>query len=634
MKLRTLRIVNFRCFDDVTLNCGSMHAFVGCNNAGKSTVLHALDFLFNPSTEKVSIHTFHRGIIKNEIRVEALFEGLTDEEKEAFKGYLRTNESFQMARVARWVVEEEEEKAEISQAYNKPQPKADWLNSEKINGESIEGWSGEKLVVGGRSFADAMKGTKPTVANWKAKAAEFAKLYLADTDYEDSWGENPKGFAGVLKGNLPHFDFIPAVRDVGDEAKVGKTNPFGRLIHSIVRQLDPGIKRALEESLSATAKRLNRGAGKDRLAGIADVESRLRKYIGEVIEADFEMEFEPPTIETILTTPTLWVNDGYRGPIDDKGHGLQRAVIMSILRAYADMATVREKGKRRTLILGFEEPELYMHPPILRVVRKVLRTIADGGDQVFFSTHSPVLVDVRYFDEIVRVESATKGSGARLYQLSMPALVGDLLARYPALVGKVTEDSIRQRYGHAYTSSRNEGFFARKVILVEGATELYALPVYAQAMGMDFDSLGIVVVECGSKDQIDRLYRVFNELGICCYVLFDYDLNGDGEDRSKHLLEWLGTKIDKPSTAVIEKRFGCFVNNWEKDLMVEIPDYEKLAGTATKELGLSPDSGKPLRARFIAEWLVSREKPIIPPTIEKLIRNAIEAKHVGSCLKD
>ena len=45
MKLISLRMLNSRCYDDVTIGCGNMHALVGTNNAGKSTVMYALDSL-------------------------------------------------------------------------------------------------------------------------------------------------------------------------------------------------------------------------------------------------------------------------------------------------------------------------------------------------------------------------------------------------------------------------------------------------------------------------------------------------------------------------------------------------------------------------------------------------------------
>ena len=414
---------------------------------------------------------------------------------------------------------------------------------------------------------------------------------------------------------------------------MGKTNPFGRLIHSIIEELDPDLKRQINDILGATTKRLNRSGGGDRIQAIADMERRLQLYVHEIIPADVELEFEPPDVETMFTTPTMMIDDGFRGPVELTGHGLQRAVIISILRAYADLSTARAEGRRRTLILGVEEPELYMHPSMLRSVRKVLRKIADAGDQVFFTTHNPGLVDVGFFDEIVRVESDAKTKSALVRQLSMANMIEDLETRWPERKGRVNPDSIRERYSHVYTTTRNEGFFAKKVILVEGPTELYCLPIYAATLGIDFDLLGIVVVECGTKDQIDRLYRVFNELGIPCYALFDYDLGGESEGNSEQLLRALDMKAEKPVATVITNKVAYFKTAWEQELMKEIPGYEKLAGDATRSLGLRSDSGKPLRARYIAIALSKLEKPFVPPTIEKIIMRAMEVTYTGTCLR-
>ena len=102
----------------------------------------------------------------------------------------------------------------------------------------------------------------------------------------------------------------------------------------------------------------------------------------------------------------------------------------------------------------------------------------------------------------------------------MEAMIDDLKARRGV---KATSDSMRQLYSHAYHPNRSEGFFAKSIILVEGATEQYSLPIYAEAVGHPFDSLNISVVDSGGKGTMDRLYRIFNELGIPCFMLFDYD---------------------------------------------------------------------------------------------------------------
>ncbi len=58
MKLTHLRIQNFRPCREMHLEIGNMHALVGANNAGKSSVLRALDFLFNPSTKSLNEESF------------------------------------------------------------------------------------------------------------------------------------------------------------------------------------------------------------------------------------------------------------------------------------------------------------------------------------------------------------------------------------------------------------------------------------------------------------------------------------------------------------------------------------------------------------------------------------------------
>ena len=141
MRISSLRIVNFRCFADQTIRCGNMHALVGANCAGKSTIAHALDFLFNASGARITKDWFHHRNTGEVLRVEAIFADLTETEKDSFQGYLRSDHSFQLARTGKWVGEGDDASAEISQSYNKLLPKMDWLNPNKIDAESIKRWA-------------------------------------------------------------------------------------------------------------------------------------------------------------------------------------------------------------------------------------------------------------------------------------------------------------------------------------------------------------------------------------------------------------------------------------------------------------------------------------------------------------
>lgn len=656
MKLTQLRIQNFRACRDISLDLCGMHALVGANNAGKSTVLRALDFLFNPSTKSLNEESFWNKDTSLEIRVEGVFSDLTDAEKETLNGYLKPDDTFHMARSAKMGAkgsdsdsdaEQGEDKLGIGQHYKKPIPEPEWLQEGNINGASIREWwkSKEQLTVCGVSFADFLNTTKaPTVGDWKEKAKEFVAANDKKVPMRDAWVNNPKGYANVLKGALPFFVLVPAVRDVTEESKGTKSSPFGKLLYAILDTVTEEKKAKIEDILGEVAKQMNRSGGNERVPLIADTEKQLNTLLNDFFTGcDLEIEFETPTLEGLLSAPKLYVNDGFRNAVENKGHGLQRAIIFTILRRYAEYMTCAADGKKRNLILAVEEPELYMHPQAQRTIRRVFRKIAEGSDQVFFSTHSSLLVDVAYFDEIIRMETISEHiNGKRTtkstaWQLPMSKLVEDLETRFPGLKGKTTQESMRDRYSHAYNPRRNEGFFASKIILVEGLTEEYSLPIYADAiLGSAFDPQGISVVECGGKGAMDRLFRIFNELHIPCYILFDYDTGNSDTNiihKSKELLTLAGEPQDPPQALFVGDCIACFPKKWETDLRAEIPDIEALTSEARKELGLSDDGNKPLIARYIARKLTKRSPPVVPPSLKSIIEKAVAITWKQSCLK-
>ncbi len=198
-----------------------------------------------------------------------------------------------------------------------------------------------------------------------------------------------------------------------------------------------------------------------------------------------------------------------------------------------------------------------------------------------------------------------------------------------------TPGTMREVYANAYHPHRSEGFFAKRIILVEGPTEEYALPIYAEALNYPLDNLNISVVDAGGKGSMDRLYRVFNELGIPCYILFDYDKDTDDKEmlrKSQELFELVGEKPIRPTCIFVHDKLACFPSKWEVDLAPEIPEFEVLCSTARKELGLKEDSGKPLLARYVARTLTSKDPPHVPSSLKEIIQKAIKVEWVQSCL--
>ena len=80
MNLKWIHIKNYRSCKDLKIELGSMHALVGANSAGKSSILKAIDILLNPSASKIDNECFWDGDTSLKIWIEAVFDNLTEEE--------------------------------------------------------------------------------------------------------------------------------------------------------------------------------------------------------------------------------------------------------------------------------------------------------------------------------------------------------------------------------------------------------------------------------------------------------------------------------------------------------------------------------------------------------------------------
>ena len=651
MKLSYFKILNFKSCRNVELNIDRLHALVGSNNAGKSNILHALDFLFNPSVKKLSEDSFWNKRTDLGIRVEAVFTELEEVEKQKLDPYLTPEGFFYIAREAKLNVTDSssepdslEGKFSISQQYKKSIPNIEWLQKDQINVQRISEWwkNKDELIVNDHRFADYFSSqTKPTVSDWKEQAQKFIDEHNNDIEFIERWIDNPQGYANVLKSSLPCFVMVPAVKDVADESKGTKSSPFGKLIYSIIDQISLSQRDQIKTLINEITNQLNRNDQEVRIPIITQIEQELKNLLNDIFpDCDLEIQFETPSFEMLMSTPKIFIDDGLKNSVENKGHGLQRAVIFAILRRYADLVSVNDSGEKKKMIIAIEEPELYMHPQAQRTLRGVFKRIADSGDQVIYSTHSSLMVDVAYFDEIIRVENVKASSDledsnlSNAYQLSMSKLIEDLDKRHSK--AKPSDISIRDHYSNAYNPRRNEGFFASKILLVEGMTEEYSLPIYAdKILGRSFDSLGVSVVECGSKCSIDRLYRIFNELHIPCYIIMDYD-HGNSDSNiikiSKDLLKLAGENEDYHPTLFVSDRIAYFPKTIEEYLRTILRDYDKLVEEARRELGVKKDGSKPLIGRFIARKMCSAGAPPIPEEFSNLIKKAVSVEWTSSCL--
>jgi putative ATP-dependent endonuclease of OLD family len=103
----------------------------------------------------------------------------------------------------------------------------------------------------------------------------------------------------------------------------------------------------------------------------------------------------------------------------------------------------------------------------------------------------------------------------------------------------------------------NEGFFASRILLCEGETELGALSAAAQLGGLDFERLSIAIIPANGKPKLDRPKLIFESLGIPVYTVFDGDCTKQEEGDANIRLQRLCEVADPerwPET-------GCYANH-------------------------------------------------------------------------
>lgn len=338
--------------------------------------------LINPSTRKVDEETFWVKRTENEIRIEAIFKELNDQEIAELEPYLKFDQSFHIARTVTFQPDDHSEafedgKVSISQQFCKQVPIHKWLIESEINGKSITKWWCEKdeLVVGDNSFVEHVGGNKPNVGDWKDFAKTFTDEYLSDEDFETRWFDNPKGYSGVLQGSLPNFILIPAVKDVTDEAKVTNTSPFGILVNQLIEKISDVQKGEVDNLLGDLQSKLNRSGGNDRFESITEIEKSINSMLANYMPVDLEIEFETPTLQALISSPKLLADDGFRNSVENKGHGLQRAIIFSILQSYSDLISNLKSDYTKCTILGLKSRKyifILRHKEIFEMFSKKL----------------------------------------------------------------------------------------------------------------------------------------------------------------------------------------------------------------------------------------------------------------------
>lgn len=224
-------------------------------------------------------------------------------------------------------------------------------------------------------------------------------------------------------------------------------------------------------------------------------------------------------------------------------------------------------------VLFIDHPELHLHP---HAQRRLATFVEEEKDrQTIIITHSAYFIDLNKDSNIIRF--VQKDAHSEIFE---PPQDYFNFKDYSKLEQFLDIDT-------------KELFFASKVLLVEGPTELGALPIFSLKMDYNFDENGVSVIDIGGKHNFEFFVKLCKGFKIPYFIIADND--------AEALLTNYESKLILPSD------FEALLS----DSLIE--EAKKIVGTSKPRIG-----------RYVARKMVDQGE--IPNEIEQIIESLKKLK--------
>lgn len=459
------------------------------------------------------------------------------------------------------------------------------------------------------------------------------------------------GFTEVGKGYLgrhTRFIRVPAVRDASEDATEKRGSCVTEIMDLVVRSV-LATRKDVTTFKEETQAKYQEILGPSKLTELTTLQDQLTKTLKKFAPDSSVSLKWAELVDINIPMPEAEVRlleDGYESAVQRTGHGLQRAFILTMLQhliAAREIEKMTNEGSNSeeaipgpeepylpNLVLAIEEPELYQHPSRQRHMASVLLQLAQGNipgvakqTQVIYSTHAPLFVGLDMFDQIRLLRKDDNGTDAPKVTRIAKADLRDVAKTLWNLDGqqgkKYTAETLRPRMQAVMTPWMNEGFFADVVVLVEGEGDRAAILATANSIGHDLEAMGICVVPCMSKNNLDRPTLVFRSFGIQTYLVWDNDkdVKEPNPNENKRLLRLVGAS-EEDWPAGIWDTHASLDCNLESMLRNEITSdvFDKLLEDARAEFRMKKDQA--LKNPFV---------------LRRIIEEAAKQNHTSDTLK-
>jgi len=327
---------------------------------------------------------------------------------------------------------------------------------------------------------------------------------------------NPGGFSGNLLKVLPEIISIPATADTVQELADKSSTAIGKLKKEVMSSFFQELAGKTKTLLADIDSFLHSTDAGTRASAISDFEKGMKEeFMGEFSDVIPSVEFGLPDETVIAKEMKILLDDGHKTEVEQKGHGLQRATLLALLKLLAKSGARYKDRPAPIFLIG--ELESFLHPFAQRQMADALIQMMERY-QIITTTHSPFIVTPTTIEGYRRV-GKSNDEGSKNVTLDASSIDIDLIKRH------------LERRGNL------EGLFADRVILLEGNHDEGFYQKLMEIFDLSFSRQKFTLfVKADGKKQV-RLARkfytqmCFDDIAAICNL--DYIFSRDIE----HLLE-------------------------------------------------------------------------------------------------
>ena len=532
MLLNSIKIENYRGLRDICLPLSRFVCIVGENNSGKSSTLLALSlFITGSKINKTDYYDSTKPVrIEVELNIdESDLSKVKDEHKDKILEII-TDKKLTLVRCY-------ETDDSVNLCYKKLMPVDERFDDSKIT-EILRGKKGNDIKIAITDhlpeYEDLFKEIKTQTGAKEIVDSIIKDMPISQLEEKEVKLPIPES---IIKTLMPDPYYIQAVKDINDDVKTKESATFGKIISLFHKEIEGSEQvKEIAESFGKIRTLFNKpdiGEGRrdERLEEVKEIEKLANAYLKENFP-NSKLEFYIPPIELkdLLSTTQVYVDDGTRGLIDSKGDGLKRAVTFSLLRSYVEMKrrpklldsldseeleSKKEENPSHPYLFLFEEPELYLHPAAQKILFDALSTISESN-QVVVTTHSPIFFSSTSTNTFVKMKKVYE-SDTKPYSTSI-------------CIDLHSNTTNRDLFQLICYENNCAAFFANKVVLVEGDSDVYFFNHVAKTLNSDWDfnRKNIPLIKINGKGSVLRYRNFFNSFEIDVHAILDLDVLVDG----------------------------------------------------------------------------------------------------------